>query len=384
MIYLDNPATSWPKPPCMLEAMSEYMLKAGGNPGRSGHRMSTEAGRVVYEARERIAGLFGITNANRVAFSLNATMALNTAILSILQPGDAVLTTSCEHNSVMRPLRHLEGKGIRLIIAKASKDGALDLEDFEKKLKENPKLVVAAHASNVTGQIIPLEEIAGPVKESGAFFLLDAAQTAGAVDMSEMGNKVDIVAFAGHKGLLGPQGTGGLAICSDSAARELKPILYGGTGSRSAFEIHPDKLPDRLESGTQNGIGIAGLGASVQWLNENGIGILAKRTDSLTLGLAEGLRKIDGVVVYGPTKPCPGAHLICFNVKGTSPATMGQRLDERYGIMGRIGLHCSPASHKTIGTFPEGALRLGPGPFSTESEIEYTLNAVMETIEDGK
>lgn len=384
MIYLDNPATSWPKPPCMLAAMAEYSNRTGGNPGRSGHRMSTEAGRIVFNARDSIAALFESADADRVVFTLNATMALNIVMLSLLRPGDVALTTSCEHNSVMRPLRHLQDLGVRVLTARASVNGSIDMDDFEAKAREHPRLVIAAHASNVTGYVIPVEEMGRIAKDNGAFFLLDAAQTAGTVDMEDVARMVDVIAFSGHKGLLGPQGTGGAFICSDEVSKELKPIIYGGTGSRSAMESQPEELPDKLEAGTLNGIGIAGLGASVRWLADQGIGEISRKLDMLTCQLIRGLRGIEGITVYGPNEREPGSHLVSLNLDRMSPSDLGRKLDEDYGILGRIGLHCSPSSHKVLGTFPEGSLRLGPGPFNTPSEIEQTIEAITEIAEDAK
>lgn len=384
MIYLDNPATSWPKPSCMLEAMQKFSETAGGNPGRSGHRLSTEAGRIVFLARDSIASMFGLKDADRVVFTMNATMALNTAIFSILKPGDIVLTTSCEHNSVMRPLRNLESKGVEVLICHCMKDGSLDTTDFVRKLARHPKLVVAAHASNVTGQIMPIENMAVSVKEKGALFLLDAAQTAGTMDLSRLTSVVDMIAFPGHKGLLGPQGTGGLIVCTDEAESSLRPIMHGGTGSRSAFENQPEELPDRLESGTLNGIGIAGLGASIGWILEQGIQTVSDKLDILNRKLTEGLSQIDGVEIYGPVEGQIRSHLVSFNVSSISPSEVGRRLDENYGILGRVGLHCSPSAHKTLDTFPNGTVRFGAGPFTMERDIEITIDSVKEIAKSGR
>lgn len=384
MIYLDNPATSWPKPSCMMEAMSEFSNTAGGNPGRSGHRLSTEAGRIVFNARESIASLFGSSNPEYVVFTMNATMALNMAMLSLLEPGDMALTTSCEHNSIMRPLRHLESKGVTLSIARANRDGSIDLDDFEQKARKRPNLVIAAHAGNVTGYVAPIVEMAKIARDNNAMFLLDAAQTAGTIELSEISLMVDIIAFTGHKGLMGPQGTGGLFASSSEARKGLKPIIFGGTGSRSAFENQPDELPDRLEAGTVNGIGIAGLGETTRWLQHKGIKRVSDYLDVLTEKLNDGLRKIEGITVYGPEKRQSGSHLLSFTHELLSPSEIGIRLDEHFGIMGRMGLHCSPSSHKVMGTFPKGAVRFGLGPFNTQLDITRTIDAVREISEDAR
>src|SRR5205807_1630498 len=263
MIYFDNAATSWPKPPAVRAALEEYFGEAGGNPGRSGHRMSVAAARIVENAREALAELFNTSDPSRIVFTQNATHALNLAFYGLLRPGDHVVTTSIEHNSVMRPLRHLEELGIKVTIVVCTPEGKLDLEAVRRAIGHDTRLLVTTHASNVAGTLNPVQDLAALAREAKVPYLVDAAQTAGSVpiDVQKMG--IDLLAFTGHKGLLGPTGTGGLYI---REGLTLAPLLRGGTGSDSAHEIQPAFLPDAHESGTLNLAGIAGMRAAVQFL----------------------------------------------------------------------------------------------------------------------
>ena len=382
MIYLDHAATSWPKPAEVSEAMSNFLECAGGNPGRSGHRMSIAAARVVFDTREALAELFGISDPLRVIFTLNATHALNTAIFGILQPGQRVVTGGMEHNAVMRPLRELEKRGVIVDVVPAREDGAFDLEDFADALRQDARLVVLNHASNVTGTLINAPEIARLAHKAGALMLLDAAQTAGVVeiDMPSMG--IDLLAFTGHKGLQGPPGTGGLVIGDWVDPREINPLVFGGTGSRSEYEIQPEDLPDRYESGTPNGAGIAGLGAGLKWVRERGLKNLRMHDIEIMDHLLEGLANIKGVRLFGPQEPRLTTAVTSFVLEGSSVSEVGYRLDEEYGILCRVGLHCAPAAHRSIGSFPHGTVRLAPGPLTTLAEIETVVGAV-ERIAKG-
>jgi cysteine desulfurase/selenocysteine lyase len=376
MIYLDHAATSWPKPPQVLAAMQNFLESAGGNPGRSGHRLSIEAGRIVYETREALAGLFGVADPQRVLFTQNATMALNTAILGLLRPGDRVVSGGMEHNAVMRPLRELEKQGVELFVVSADKDGLLDLAHFDAALKEKTRLVVLNHASNVTGTISPVAEIAAKAHTAGALILVDAAQSAGVlpIDMTAMG--IDLLAFTGHKGLQGPPGTGGLVLADGFDHRLLHPLVRGGTGSRSEFEIQPDDLPDLFESGTANGVGIAGLGAGLAWLKEFGMNALRSHEIDLTRRLRDGLGNVPGVRLYGAVQAEQTTGIVSFTIAGRRVSEIGLRLDEEYGILCRVGLHCAPAAHRAIGTFPEGAVRLAVGPMTSREDIDAAIRAV--------
>jgi cysteine desulfurase family protein len=374
MIYFDNAATSWPKPPEVISAMTDFMERAGANPGRSGHRMSLEAGRIVFNAREKVAELFGIRDSSRVIFTVNGTYGINLGIKGLLKERDRVVVTSMEHNSVMRPLRHLEEmKKIKLTVVQCRRDGQLDLDDLRKALEEKAALVIATHASNVTGGIMPVKEIGRLVREHDAVFLVDACQSAGSlpIDVEEMG--IDLLAFTGHKGMLGPQGVGGLYIREGIA---LEPLVQGGSGSNSEQEVQPEFLPDRYESGTLNTVAIAGLGAGVEYLLKAGIKKVREKEKDLIRMLIEGMKQIEGIEVYGPEDAENRIAICSFNLKGKDAGHVGYLLDREFDIMCRVGLQCAPAAHRTIGTYPQGTVRFSLGYFNHEEEIDAALDAL--------
>lgn len=376
MIYLDHAATSWPKPPEVLAAMHHFLERAGGNPGRSGHRLSIEAGRVVYDTREALAEFFGLRDPLRVIFTPNATYGLNIAIQGLLRAGDRVITGGMEHNAVMRPLRELEKWGVQVDVVPADGMGLLSPDAFASALRATSRLIIINHASNVTGTIAPVAQIAELAHQAGALVLVDAAQTAGVfpIDMTALG--IDLLAFTGHKGLQGPPGTGGLILSDSFDSTQLAPLVQGGTGSRSEFEVQPDDLPDRYESGTPNGVGIAGLGAGLNWIKERGIAALRAHEQALTLRLREGLKHIPGLCLYGTDDPHSATSVVSFTLAGKRVSEIGYRLDEEHDILCRVGLHCAPAAHRSIGSFPEGTVRLAAGPFITLEDIEKTISAV--------
>jgi len=374
MIYFDNAATSWPKPPEVIAAMTDFMERAGANPGRSGHRMSLEAGRIVFNAREKVAELFKIKDSSRVIFTVNGTYGINLGIKGLLRERDHVVVTSMEHNSVMRPLRHLEAtKRIRLTVVQCNRDGQLDLKDMKKALEKKAALVIATHASNVTGGIMPVKEIGRLVREHDAVFMVDACQSAGSlpIDVEEMG--IDLLAFTGHKGMLGPQGVGGLYI---REGIELEPLVQGGTGSNSEQEVQPDFLPDKYESGTLNTVAIAGLGAGVEYLLKAGIGKVREKEKALIRKLIQGMKRIEGIEVYGPEDAENRIAICSFNLKGKDAGHVGYLLDREFDIMCRVGLQCAPAAHRTIGTYPQGTIRFSLGYFNHEEEIGAALDAL--------
>ncbi len=379
---MDNAATSWPKPPQVIEAMADFLERAGGNPGRSGHRLSIEAGRVVYDTREAVAELFNVPDPMRVIFTGNATHALNIAIRGLVKPGDKVITTSIEHNSVMRPLRALEREGVELVVVECAPDASLDPSDVEAALKGGARLVVINHASNVVGTILPIAEIAGIAHRYGALVLIDAAQTAGCLPIDVQESGIDMLAFTGHKSLLGPTGTGGLVINDTVDIGQLAPLIEGGTGSRSEFEKQPEELPDKYESGTINAVGLAGLKAGIDYINARGIDEIRWDESELAGYLLEGLSAIPDITVYGPSDILRRTTVVSFTSDNKSVSEIGYRLDEEFGVLSRVGLHCSPALHKTIGTFPKGTVRLAPGPFTTESDIASVIAAVEEVVRD--
>lgn len=380
MIYLDNAATSWPKPTEVLKAMTEVLERAGGNPGRSGHRLSIAAARVIYDTREEIARFFGISNPLRVIFTGNATYAINLALKGILKPGDHVVTSSMEHNSVMRPLRNLEKQGVRLSIVPCAADGSLDVKDLEKAVSSTAKLVVVTHASNVVGTILPLAEIASMTHQAGALLLVDAAQTAGAIPIDVKAMGIDLLAFTGHKELQGPPGIGGLVIADHVDVSRVEPLIQGGTGSRSDSEEQPDDLPDKFESGTANLVGIAGLGAGLKWVTDRGIDEIRNHLKKLSQTLIDGLSVLPKVKVYGTLDPERSITIFSFTVAGKQVSEVGLRLDEEYGVLSRVGLHCAPLAHKTIGSFPEGTVRLAPGIFTTIDDIQEAIQAISKVV----
>ena len=377
MIYFDNAATSWPKPAQVKEAMNQFMEEIGANPGRSGHFRSIEAARIVFETREALSVLFHVKDSSRIVFTLNATESINLVLKGLLKSGDHVITSSMEHNSVMRPLRDLEKKGIELSIIPCSHDGMLDPGEVERKIQSNTKMVVLNHASNVTGTLLPIVEVGKITRTYNLLFLVDAAQTAGAYPINVEKDGIDLLVFTGHKSLYGPQGTGGLVVGERIKEKEMIPLKQGGTGSRSEFEEQPDFLPDCFESGTLNGVGLAGLLAGVQFVLGKGVERIRQNEITLIGKLIKGLKEIPRVKLYGPENQGDRIVTLSFNVAQLSPSDTASRLEKEFGVLCRPGLHCAPAAHRTIGTFPEGTIRFGLGAFNTEAEIKTAIQAVF-------
>lgn len=377
-IYFDNAATSWPKPEGMMKAMVDYNSEIGANPGRSGHRLSLEASRVIFNARETIASIMGADDPLSIVFTRNATEGINTVIRGLLGPGDHVITSGVEHNSVMRPLRAAEQENIELTIAGNSLLGGISPDDIKAVVRKNTRMILITHASNVTGIINPIADIARVTCERGILLCVDAAQTAGSIPIDVMKDNTDILVFTGHKSLYGPQGTGGFYI-RDGLEKMVRPLERGGTGSRSEYEEHPDFMPDRFESGTPNTIGIAGLGAGAGYVLAQGVQTIRKRETALTGLFMEGIGSIKGVRIYGDRDPSRRTALVSFTIDGMTPSDITQKLDERFHIMSRPGLHCAPSAHRAMGTFPQGAVRFSFGMFTTEEEIKTAIGAV-ETL----
>jgi cysteine desulfurase/selenocysteine lyase len=384
MIYFDNAATTWPKPPCVAETMVRFMNEVGANPGRSGHRLSVEAARVVYAAREAVAALFHVPDPLRVVFGLNATEALNLALRGLLRAGDHVITSSMEHNSVMRPLRALEREGVELTAVRCSPEGFLDPADVTAAIRPNTVLIALNHASNVVGTLLPVGEVGHIARRCGLLLLVDAAQTGGAYPLDVQAECIDLLAFTGHKSLYGPTGTGGLVVGERVDVKRMAPLVRGGTGSRSEREEQPDFLPDAYESGTANAVGLAGLEVGVRWVLEQGVEAIRAHEAALTQRLIDGLRATPNVTVYGGLKATRQTATVSFNVAGKEPSEVGQRLDEEYEIMCRVGLHCAPAAHKTLGTYPDGTVRFGLGAFNTADEIDAALAAVSALAQEAR
>ena len=329
----------------------------------------------MYNAREAVAELFNAPDPLRVIFTMNATHAINIA-LNGLRPGDHVVTTGIEHNAVMRPLRAFEQAGVQLTVIPCARDGTLDLVDAERAITPGTRLVVINHASNMTGTLLPVAEISEVAHRAGALLLVDAAQTAGVLPIDVQAMGIDLLAFTGHKGLQGPPGTGGLIISDRVNTDEIEPLMRGGTGSRSEFEIQPEDCPDKFESGTPNGVGIAGLGAGVRFVMEQSIDAIRAHEVELTRALIEGLGNIPGVTVYGPLDPVCRTATVSFTVAGRRVSEIGLQLDEEFSVLCRVGLHCAPAAHRTLGTFPEGTVRFAPGLFTSLDDIRATVAAV--------
>jgi cysteine desulfurase family protein len=373
IVYFDNAATSWPKPPEVRAALDEYFGLAGGNPGRSGHRMSIAAARVVERARDAMARLLGVDDSSRIVLTKNATEGLNLAIHGLLRPGDHAITTSIEHNSVMRPLRHLEAAGVELTVVECDSEGMLDPAAIAAAIRPGTRLIVTLHGSNVMGALLPIEEIAAIAGAAGVPYLVDAAQTAGVFPIDAA--TVDLVAVTGHKGLLGPTGTGGLFIAPHLS---LDPLLQGGTGSDSDLDVQPDFLPDAHESGTLNVAGYSGLAAGIDVVLSHGLETIAAHERSLVSRFLDGAAGIDGVVTHGPKRIEDRCGVLSFVVDGLTPSEVGTLLDEQFGIMSRVGLHCAPGAHRTLGTFPTGTVRFGFSIHNTPDEVDHALEAVAE------
>lgn len=375
MIYMDNAATSWPKPNTVYTRVLQSMEKYGANPGRSSHTMAVEAANLLLYGREMLCQLFNVSDPFRMIFTYNTTDSLNLAIKGTLKEGDHAITTSMEHNSVIRPLMHLANLGIETTIVPADSQGLVDPKDIEKSIKPNTRLIVTTHASNVTGTLMPIEEIGTIARNHGIYYLLDAAQTAGSLPMDLSKLPVDLVAMPGHKGLLGPQGTGVLYI---REGVDLNQIKEGGTGSLSESIYQPDFLPDRYEAGTLNTPGIAGLGAGVEYILNYGQEKIMNHITNLEKLFLNAFSQIEGVKIYGPTNIKMRCGIISINIWDRDSREIVNILSQRYNIATRGSLHCSPLAHDTIGTKEQGTVRFSPGVFTTLDEVKACIMAVGE------
>jgi cysteine desulfurase family protein len=379
-IYLDNAATTFPKPPEVYSSVMNYMMNIGANPGRGGHTASLEGSRVVYKCREALMNLFSFDKIENVIFTSNITASLNILIKSIVKDGWHIITTSMEHNSVLRPLSSLQNRSnIQLDILSCSDVGILDIELFKSKIKSNTKLVIMSHASNVIGSIQPLEEIGKICKECGIYFVVDSAQTAGVIPLDFYKLNLSALAFTGHKGLLSPQGIGGFLI-SNELNEEADAFIEGGTGSLSESILQPSFLPDKFESGTMNTPAIAGLLEGINYINRKGINAIREKEEYLTEKFLEGVLNMNNIIVYGTKSAKSMTAAISINSTSINNAELGYILDNEYGIMTRTGLHCAPLAHKTIGTFPEGTIRFSFGPFNELSDINYSIDSLNNIL----
>ncbi|MGN7762567.1 aminotransferase class V-fold PLP-dependent enzyme [Paenibacillus sp. 22594] len=376
LVYLDHAATSWPKPLEVGSAMMDALQNSGANAGRGSHSLAIGAGRVLVRARSKLAELFSVSNAQNIAFTHNTTMGLNMAIKGTLQPGDHVITTMTEHNSVRRPLEFLrQTLGISIDYVKVDREGQVDLLELQRTFKPNTKMVICNHSSNLLGSILPIGEIGDIAKSNGAVFLVDAAQSAGSLTIDVKKMNIDLLAFPGHKGLLGPQGTGGLYIAPEL---DLIPLMHGGTGSQSENSEQPGVRPDRYEAGTQNGVGIAGLLAGVTKVMSLGLENIHRQEWDLAQKLMEGLSVIPGMKLLGPEIGSERSGIVAFVIEGEDSANIAHRLDREYNIAVRAGMHCTPLAHKAASTLKSGAVRASVGVTSTDKDIHRMLIAITE------
>lgn len=377
MIYLDNAASSWPKPPKVITAMEEVLVNFGANPGRSGHQLAQRAEDAIQKTRIQLARLFHVKNSSDIVFTQNATESLNLGIKGFLHSGDHVISTSFEHNSVRRPLEFMRRAGVEVIYINAVGSNEEILRDVEQSITRNTKLLVVTHASNLTGRIMPVAELGQIAKNHQMKFLVDASQTAGYVpiDVNQMG--IDMLAFTGHKSLYGPQGTGGLYIDPEV---NLTPLLHGGTGGYSELIDQPPLRPDRYESGTRNTVGIAGLGAGISFIENTGIQTIRNHEERLTHLLIDGISSINGVTLYVPANDVARCPIVSFAIEGFASSEIGFILDTHYDIAVRAGLHCTPLAHETLGTLEEGLVRASIGYFNTEHEIDEFVHAIKDIV----
>jgi cysteine desulfurase family protein len=383
LIYLDNGATSYPKPDEVYTFMDSFYRSFGVNPGRSGYDLCMETGAVVDTTRKMLADFFNGSDPDRLCFSYNSTDALNLIIFGMLKPGDHAITTTLEHNSVLRPLYHqYKFNRIEVDHVPFDENGMVDPDDIKQKIKSKTRLVIINHASNVIGTVQPAAAIGRICREAGVTFAIDASQSAGKIPIDIEQLYIDVVAFTGHKSLLGPTGIGGLYV---REGVEIRHTRAGGTGVRSAHRMHLDEYPYRLEYGTGNVVGIAGLHAGLKWLAQKGIDQIHQHEMKLTRMLRDGLKDLDGVTLYCQDDLSDHIGVLSFNVDGMEALNAGTLLDGEYNIACRTGLHCAPLVHEQLGTDQiGGSVRMGIGPFNTEDHIKTALDAVAEIVDFQK
>ena len=389
IIYLDNAATSFPKPDTVHNATRDFYAKNGVNPGRTGCDLAIAAEQMIHGTRKRLSAFFNQSlvdagkpkDPNRLVFTLNATMSLNLIINGTLEPGDHVVTTALEHNSVIRPVNHRVRDGAEATYVKPDAEGYIDPEDIRRAIKKNTKLVIVNHGSNVIGVVQDIKAIGAVCKEEGVPFAVDSAQTAGVLPIDMAACNISFLAFTGHKGLLAPTGTGGICVADDA---EIRGTIYGGTGVRSAVPYHLEEYPYRLEAGTQNLCGIAGLSAGLDFIEEEGLANICEHELSLLSMLQDGLGAIEGVKICGTTNLRRRVATMSVTVENYDPSDIATILDVDYGIQTRTGLQCAPLIHEHMGTTPRGTVRFSAGPFNTREHIETAIRAVDEIAADRR
>ena len=378
MIYFDNAATTLRKPDCVIQAVAQAM-QSFGNSGRGVHGGALSASRIIYDARAALAQLFGAESPERIAFTANSTQALNTAIKGVLSPGDHVITTALEHNSVLRPLYELEDQGVELTILPADSLGNIRYEDFEQEIRPNTKAIVTTHGSNLTGNMLDIGKIGAIARRLGLVYIVDASQTAGVFDIDVKKMGIDILCFTGHKGLLGPQGTGGIYV---REGLEIRPLLSGGSGVQTYLRNHPPQMPTALEAGTMNGHGIAGLGAAVRHILDIGTQTVREKERELMRAFYQEVTRIPGIKVYGDFRNFDRCAIVSLNVRDYDSGEVSDALSEQYGIATRPGAHCAPLMHRALGTVGQGAVRFSFSHYNTEEEIKIAVSALRELAQE--
>lgn len=378
MIYLDNAATTMKKPEQVIRAVTEALCGIG-NAGRGVHDASLHASRLIFETRMRLAELFHAESPMQIAFTANSTESLNIAIKGILEPGDHVITTELEHNSVLRPLYEMEERGVQLTFLKSDEQGRIDYSDFEKEIRSNTKAIVCTHGSNLTGNLLDIERIGILARKHAILFVVDASQTAGVFPIDVQKMNIDILCFTGHKGLLGPQGTGGIYVREGVSVR---PLLSGGSGIQTYSRTHPVQMPTALEAGTLNAHGIAGLGEAIAYLQETGIDEIRKKEQELMWTFYREVQKIPGVTVYGDFSVEERCAIVSLNIRDYDSAQVSDALFADYDISTRPGGHCAPLMHQALNTMEQGAVRFSFSHFNTMEEVMTAVNAVRELAED--
>lgn len=378
MIYMDNAATTMHKPDKVIDAVVRAMSSMG-NAGRGANEASLSASRIIYDTREKLCRFFNGTNPRQVVFTNNSTESLNIAIKGILKPGDHVITTMLEHNSVLRPLYEMEKKGVKLTIVKSNDIGMIDIRDIEEAITEETKMIVCTNGSNLTGNYIPVGEIGKMAHERGVLFVVDASQTAGVFPIDVQAMQIDVLCFTGHKGLLGPQGTGGMYV---REGLEILPLKTGGSGIKTYSRTHPKEMPTALEAGTLNGHGIAGLHAAMEYLEETGIDHIREREQELMWKFYEGVKEIPEVKVYGDFSTKNRCAIVTLNIGDYDSSEVSDELLTQYNISTRPGGHCAPLMHEALGTVEQGAVRFSFSHYNTDEEVDIAIKAVRELAAD--
>ena len=378
MIYFDNAATTMRKPDCVVQAVTEAMCSLG-NSGRGVHSGALNASRIIYDTRAALAQLFGAENPERITFTANSTESLNMAIKGVLNPGDHVITTALEHNSVLRPLYEMEDLGVELTILPADPTGNIRYEDFEKEIRCNTKAFVTTHGSNLTGNLLDVGRIGAIANKHGLIYIVDASQTAGVFDIDVQKMHIDVLCFTGHKGLLGPQGTGGIYV---REGIQIRPLLSGGSGVQTYLRSHPPQMPTLLEAGTLNGHGIAGLGAAIRYLQETGLPTIRAKEQELMIAFYEAVREIPGITVYGDFTDSNRCPIVTLNIRDYDSGEISDALSSEFGIATRPGAHCAPLMHRALGTVEQGAVRFSFSHYNTKEEIKLAVAALRELAQE--